>query len=108
MPETEQQTRTGPEILYATSKAHRRVLFLELMAWAIRQAEEDDDGEFRDELKEHRQGHWGNRPWPGAAKNEDDYLKHVADMARVFAGCDNAGGAWYPNRKHGPLAGMNR
>jgi hypothetical protein len=28
-------------------------------------------------------------------------------MARVFAGCDSAGDAWYPNRKHGPLAGMD-
>jgi len=59
-------------------------------------------------LKEHRNAHWGNRPWPAAAKDEASYLKHVADMARIFAGCEGAGDAWYPNRKHGPLGGMDR
>jgi hypothetical protein len=28
-------------------------------------------------------------------------------MAETFAESDSAAGAWYPNRKHGPLAGMD-
>ena len=28
-------------------------------------------------------------------------------MARVFTGAEGAGDAWYPNRKIGPLAGMD-
>ncbi len=108
MPQTAiNRTRTGAEILYGTSKGHRRVLFLELMAWAITQAEDDDTVEFRDELKQHRKSIWGSRPWAGAASDEEEFLAHVADMARVFAGCDGAGGAWYPNRKSGPLTGQD-
>ena len=62
------------------------------MAWAITQIEDHDSPEFRDEIKQHRLENWGKRPWPGTANDEQQFLRHVADMAGVFAGCDSAGG----------------
>jgi hypothetical protein len=99
---TERQYR-GPEALYRKSKDHRRVLFLELMAWAISEIERYD---MTAELEEHKLRIWGERPWSGAT-NADEFKKHVLDLAKTFTEADGAGGAWYANRKHGPLAGMD-
>lgn len=108
MPDTTQDRKvTTAEALYNKSKKQRRLIFLELMAHAITRAEKDGvTSEFRQKLEQHRIDTWGKRPWAGAV-DEGDFLAHVEAMARAFTG-DGAESAWYPNRKHGPLPGMDR
>lgn len=82
---------------------NRRVLLLELLAWAIyniESCEPDELREFEREPREVREEQWGIHPWSSAANDKDKYLRHVAGMARAFA--DKP--VRYPNRKRHPVA----
>jgi hypothetical protein len=61
------------------SQDNRRVLLLELLAWAIVRAEsfatKEEFVAFEEELREARTAIWGARPWSGA-KEQDRFLAH--------------------------------
>lgn len=82
-------TRTwSPEDLYSRSVENRRVMFLELLAWAVAQAEAPRSREeFRKlevSLIEARVATgWGQHPWLKATDPER-FLKHVHDVAVGF------------------------
>jgi hypothetical protein len=93
--------------LYRRSPKNRRVLFLELLVWAIHNAEQvrsrEEFKEFEAELREVRESVWSQRPWRGAAAGNDAYLRHVASVADVFANA-SVEGVSYPGRKTTPAA----
>jgi hypothetical protein len=93
--------------LYSRGQEKRRIMFLELMAWAIYNVETIETWRqwesFTKELVETREQVWGARPWPGATDN-DAFLKHVQQIADVFANADADTGVKYERRKTNPLA----
>jgi hypothetical protein len=95
------------EKLYSRGQDGRRILFLELIAWAITQAEEPDTrgkwDAFTHELTMTRDKVWGKRPWPNAIDNET-FLAHVRRMAEVFANSHPRNGVTYEGRRTNPLA----
>jgi hypothetical protein len=96
-------TRAATTRLYKRSKQNRRVLFLELMAWAINQAEvHGEDKAFFDALIANREKRWAHRPWPGAAESPTAFLDWVRRMAEPFAESSTDTGLRYPNRKKQP------
>jgi hypothetical protein len=96
-------TRAAATKLYSRSKENRRVMFLELMAWAINQAEQHgDDRPFFEQLVANRQRRWGDRPWAGAANDTAAFDQHVASMAQVFSGSTPKTGVRYRNREKQP------
>jgi hypothetical protein len=96
----------SPAKLYGRSEDYKRVLFLELMAWAIYSMETIDTRRewesFTKELVDTRERVWGARPWSNATDN-DTFLKHVQHMANVFANADVKTGVKYDRRKTKPL-----
>jgi hypothetical protein len=88
--------------LYRRNTEYRRVMFLELLAWAICKLEgfetEQEAYAFFAELVRTREERWGDRPWPRAATDHDAYLRHVREIADVFATASSAADASYPNR----------
>jgi hypothetical protein len=101
----------SPSKLYSTSPAKRRVTFLELMVWAIHHIESfetrDEYEDFLKELVETRELVMASptRPWANAT-NDDSFLRHISDIAAVFANLDATAttGVNYPGRKTNPLA----
>jgi hypothetical protein len=100
----ERPAGTPPEVLdatalYARSVENRRVMFLELVAWAIQQAEQaaarGEVTAFTSNLVWCRERDWKPHPWPGAAKDPERFARHVADLARGFT---DDGGV-YPLRR---------
>ena len=71
--------------LYGRSQANRRVMLLELMAWAIWKVESCEAraefAAFEQELREVREREWDHYPWPGA-KEPERFRVHVEQMAR--------------------------
>ncbi len=92
----------SPAKLYSRSPKFRRILLLELLARAIRETESiktyAEWEAFKRDLAEAREEVWGARPWPGVDDN-DAYLKHVNDIADVFANSHADTGVEYPRRK---------
>ncbi len=88
--------------LYRRSQANRRLLLLELIAWATYKAEtiktKEEFEAFEAELRDVRSKQWGDRPWSGATKPEA-YERHVLDLARAFTSKP----AYWPYRKVPPL-----
>lgn len=86
--------------LYRRSEANRRVLFLELVAWAIFNIEEcatlEEYEAFEQELRDLRKREWGERPW-SSATDAERFERHVLNMARGFTTAD-----YYLNRKRQP------
>lgn len=95
--------------LYSRGQEKRRVMFLELMVWAIHCIESIETRReweaFTAELVETRKEVWGDRPWPKATDN-DAFLEHVRKMAHVFANSDSNSetGVLYDRRETNPLA----
>lgn len=96
----------GPDRLYRRGRDGRRITFLELIAWAIVQAEScETRGEaeaFAEELKRTRKDVWGSRPWKDGT-DDAAFRDHVLAMANVFANSDSRGGVSYPGRKTVPV-----
>jgi hypothetical protein len=73
--------------LYARSPENRRIMLLELMAWAIYQAEtcgtRAEFAAFEQELREVRKQEWGKLPW-FKAHDPARFLRHVENMAEEF------------------------
>jgi hypothetical protein len=69
------------------SEEGRRITFLELMAWAVIQAEShqtrEDWNKFQAEITANRIEHWLEHPW-SRAKQPDAFERHVLAMARAF------------------------
>ncbi|HMJ36173.1 MAG TPA: hypothetical protein VK501_19895 [Baekduia sp.] len=81
--------RPSAEALYDRSVGNRRIMFLELVAWAIVQIEQQPPealSRFTGELEMSRRREWRELPWPGAAKDEERLERHVLDLARTFTG----------------------
>jgi hypothetical protein len=90
----------GCAALYSgRSVENRRVMFLELVAWAIQEAEQaaarGEIATFASDLASNRERHWKPMPWKGAANDPDRFARHVDDLARGFT---DLGGA-YPLRR---------
>lgn len=85
----DEDTRTWtPTDLYERSMDNRRIMFLELVAWAIAEAERPVTrvafGRFEAELKAARLANgWGPMPWP-RAKDPERFAKHVESLANGF------------------------
>jgi hypothetical protein len=96
----------SPAKLYSRGQEGRRILFLELIAWAIVQAEAHETREewdyFANQLASARREVWGERPWPGA-KDNDTFFAQVRGMANVFANSHPTTGVRYERRKTDPL-----
>lgn len=96
-----------PRDVYTRNPSHRRVLFLELMVWAIYYVESIDTrrewDEFKKELVKTRERIMNPRPWTKATDDEC-FREHVQEMAAVFANADAEVGVSYPSRKTDPLA----
>jgi hypothetical protein len=83
------ESKPSAEALYERSAGNRRIMFLELVAWAIVQIEQQPPealSRFTGELEMSRRREWHEMPWPGAAKDEQRFERHVLDLARTFAG----------------------
>jgi hypothetical protein len=98
----------SPSRLYKRRSAEkRRITFLELMTWAIYQAEtcgsRTDFLAFERELIEVRQHEYVTRPWNGATELEP-FLRHVVSMATAFTAETPA----YPARRRQPIVGEGR
>jgi hypothetical protein len=68
------------------SQEGRQITFLELVAWAIIQAEQatkQDWGKFQAELTANRIKHWLPMPWRGATRPED-FERHVLRMSHAY------------------------
>jgi uncharacterized protein YaeQ len=106
MPEAKDPKLWSADALYRRGEEGRRVLLLELMAWAIHKCETfeltRDAHTFFNELQRTRKKTWGVRPWSGVTNSEERYLEHVRNMAEVFASSHGAEDAWYPNRVNQP------
>jgi hypothetical protein len=93
--------------LYRRSPKFRRVMFLELLAWAIHQAEDTNSREhlreFEEELVRVREDVWSIRPWPEAAGDNDAFPEHVRELADVFANA-HPEDVNYPGRNTNPSA----
>ena len=82
-------TRTwSPKDLYSRSVENRRVMFLELLAWAVAQAEaprsKEEFRKLEGNLIEARGATgWGQHPW-SRATDPERFLKHVRDIAVGF------------------------
>jgi hypothetical protein len=102
--ETSDQSWNGDSV-YNLGHEYRRVLFLELMAWAICHVESFDTREEADaffaELKRTRRERWGEMPWPRSASDPEAYFRNIRVMADVFAHAD--GDVNFPNRRTSPL-----
>jgi hypothetical protein len=63
-------------------------MFLELVAWAIQQAERaaarGKVDAFASDLVWNRERNWKPMPWKRAAHDSDRFARHVADLARSF------------------------
>jgi hypothetical protein len=78
--------------LYGRSLGHRRILFLELIAWAIKQAEAPrtraEFGRFEAALQRARVADWGTLPWPTLpwpkATDGERFERYVRDLANGF------------------------
>jgi hypothetical protein len=83
------------------SEEGRRITFLELMAWAIIQAESartrEQWNKFQADLTRNRIERWLPMPWPGA-KRPERFEHHVLRMARAFTT-----GGRYSARREQPL-----
>jgi hypothetical protein len=97
--------RWGPDVLYHGRRIERRIMILELMAWAIERVEtfptRDQAEAFFAELREARQRTWGIRPWR-EIEDDEQFSEHVLDIAETFANSERVEEAWYPNRSHQP------
>jgi len=85
----DRQTKSEAEVLYRRDKTERRVMILELMAWAVRKAERihadpEEARAFREELKRTRCETWGRRPWPKIEK-DDRFRRYVLQIAETFS-----------------------
>jgi hypothetical protein len=93
-------TNISPAKLYAgRTVENRRVMFLELVAWAIQEVEQaavrGKLDKFASDLVWERRRNWQMMPWKGAANDPDRFARHVADLARGFTDADG----FYPLHK---------
>lgn len=70
-----------PSTLYDRPQGNRRVMFLELIAWAIAQVEAPrSPAEFahfeRGPIAARMANGWGHHPWPGAKDHERFQARH--------------------------------
>lgn len=88
---------------WINSEEGRRITFLELMAWAVRQAEEASKtkaewGKFQADLTANRVKHWLPMPWKRATQ-EEEFKRHVLAMSDAYTTNGR-----YPLRREQPLA----
>lgn len=88
VPERPGEPTWTPADLYGRPLGNRRIMFLELVAWAIEQIEAPRTREafeaFEQELQRARvENGWGSLPWPRATDPER-FLTHVERLAEGF------------------------
>ena len=92
--------------MYGYEKPRRRMLFLELVAWAITRIEgistQAEAKAFAEELTRNREAVWGAHPWRHAAYGASAFFAHVRDLANAFAH-SHYPDVEYANRQRQPL-----
>jgi hypothetical protein len=105
--------KRAPRLVYMRSVENRRVMALELAAYAFDLAEAcetpDELQAFAEQLEEVRTRTWGARPWSNASKDPDRAREHLIDMFNGFVAEVGAPGysgedRRYKNRAHAPAA----
>lgn len=98
------------ESLYRISSGQRRLLFLEIISYAVVRAERaaETRGEwdsFNSRLRRWRDRHWGSRPWPGVVNDSAQFREAVEAIATTFteARPDEGRGVRYVGRRSQPL-----
>jgi hypothetical protein len=74
---------------YSRPAGYRRLLLLEAIAdlpIRIEQMTNEEFGQFASGNTFARMRNWREMPWPGAAKDEERFERHVLDLARAFTG----------------------